>query len=295
MLQKIMIKNPNPYRIAFWGTPALTVPFLDMLHKHGYTPAVIITGEDKPQGRGMIITPSAPKVWAIEHGVKVLQPKKLDEEFYKELEALDLDLSIVVAYGKIIKEHMITLPKHGTINVHYSLLPKFRGATPVEATLLAGEEKTGIAIQQMVYELDAGDILASQEVVIPSTMRKKELFSILNDEAVKALSHILPDLLEGKIVGQAQNHAHATHCGKITKEDGEIVLGENDVANWNKWRAYEGWPGVYTFGIRSGKRVRVVIKDATFTHDIFTPVRVTPEGGKEISFEQAKESISFKR
>lgn len=290
-----MTKNPNTYRIAFWGTPALTVPFLDMLYSQGFTPTVIITGEDKPQGRGMTITPPAPKVWATQHNVKVLQPKKLDEDFYKELEALNLDLSIVVAYGKIIKESMINLPKRGTINVHYSLLPKFRGATPVEAALLAGEEKTGIAVQQMVYELDAGTILATKEISILSTMRKKELFSILNNDAVEVLSHMLPDLLEGKIVGQEQNHTQATHCSKITKEDGEIVLGENDVANWNKWRAYEGWPGVYTFGFKNDQPIRVIIKDATFTNGIFTPTRVTPEGGKEVDFAVAKESILFKR
>lgn len=290
-----MITTPKPYKIAFWGTPALTIPFLEALHKHGYTPTVVITGEDKPQGRGMMITPPAPKIWALEHGIKVLQPKKLDDDFYRELDGLDLDLSIVIAYGKIIKEHMITNPKRGTINVHYSLLPKFRGATPVEATLLAGEEKTGIAIQQMVYELDAGDILASREVTIPDTMRKKDLFDLLNHEAVAELIQILPTILEGKIVGQQQDHTQATHCSKITKEDGEIILGKDDLKNWNKWRAYEGWPGVYTFGIRDGKRVRVIIKDAMFVHGIFTPTRVTPEGGKEIDFAQAKKSISFER
>lgn len=290
-----MHQNHKPYRIAFWGTPALTVPFLEMLHAEGYTPVVIITGEDKPQGRGMTITPPAPKVWAIEHGVNVLQPKKLDGHFYTELEALDLDLSIVVAYGKIIQEPMIHLPKHGTINVHYSLLPKFRGATPVEAALLAGETKTGITIQHMVYELDAGNILAAKEISIPSTMRKKELFSLLNNEAVSILSTILPDILEGTIAEKEQDPAQATHCGKITKKDGEIILGENHQENWNKWRAYEGWPGLYTFGSKNGQTVRVIIKDATFENGIFTPTRVTPEGGKEIDFTLAQESISFKR
>lgn len=290
-----MNQNHKPYRIAFWGTPALTVPFLDMLHAEGFTPVVVITGEDKPQGRGMTITPPAPKVWAQEHGVRILQPKKLDDDFYKALEALNLDLSIVVAYGKIIKEPMINLPKHGTINVHYSLLPKYRGATPVEAALLAGDTKTGIAIQQMVYDLDAGDIIANKEINIPTIMRKKELFSILNTEAVKTLSQILPDILEGKITGQQQDPAQATHCGKISKQDGEIVLGENHQNNWNKWRAYEGWPGVYTFGVSNGQNIRVIIKDATFENGIFTPTRVTPEGGKEMDFAQAQESISFKR
>jgi hypothetical protein len=172
---------------------------------------------------------------------------------------------------------------------------KSKPALPFPADFLSWDGQSLLNNQEL-SKIDAVVNLAGAPVNARwTTQNKKEIFDLLNHEAVAELIQILPTILEGKIVGQQQDHTQATHCSKITKEDGEIILGKDDLKNWNKWRAYEGWPGVYTFGIRDGKRVRVIIKDAMFVHGIFTPTRVTPEGGKEIDFAQAKKSISFER
>ncbi|MEI6316607.1 MAG: methionyl-tRNA formyltransferase, partial [bacterium] len=120
-------------RIAFWGTPELTITYLDNLEAHGMTPVVIVTNPDRPKGRGHELTPPAPKLWAQKRNIPVLQPEKLDMDFFAELSKFNLDISIVVAYGKIIPQEFIDLPKHKTLNVHYSLLPKYRGAAPTES------------------------------------------------------------------------------------------------------------------------------------------------------------------
>jgi methionyl-tRNA formyltransferase len=152
--------------IAFWGTPALTITILESLEKSGYMPAVIITGLDKKVGRGLTLTAPEPKLWAESRGIPVLQPEQFDEQFFAELETYNLDLSIVVAYGRILPKRLIDLPKHGTWNIHYSLLPRWRGATPVEAAILAGDSETGVSIQQMAPKLDSGDVIAETRITI---------------------------------------------------------------------------------------------------------------------------------
>ncbi len=139
----------NKLSFAFFGTPELVVPILETLLEKGHVPKVIVTMPDRPQGRKMIITPPPAKVWALAHSIPVLQPEKLDDAFLSELSSFNIDLGVVVAYGKIISKKVLTLPAHGMINIHYSLLPKYRGATPVESAILAGENETGVAIQQM--------------------------------------------------------------------------------------------------------------------------------------------------
>ena len=153
-------------KIAFWGTPALTTTYLDALTEAGMKPVVVITNPDRPKGRGHELAPTPAKEWALANGVPVLQPEKRDDAFFAELEKMDLDLSVVVAYGAILPERFIDLPKHKTLNVHYSLLPKYRGAAPTEAAILAGEKTTGVAIQVMAKSLDSGPIIATEELEI---------------------------------------------------------------------------------------------------------------------------------
>ncbi len=276
-------------KIAFWGTPELTITILDSLETAGLTPSVIITGPDRKQGRGMILTSPEPKLWAQKRNIPVLQPEKLDADFISNLSSYSPDISIVVAYGKIISKEIIDLPKYGTLNIHYSLLPRFRGATPVESAILNGETETGVCIQQMVFKLDAGPIHAKESVLIESSETALDLRARLNVIGAQLLVKTLTSLSNNTASPKEQDEAQATHCGKISKEDGCIDLADDPILNDRKFRAYYGWPGIYFFTNHptdTNKKIRVVIKKAHLDNGKFIIETVVPEGKKEISYSQ---------
>ncbi len=266
--------------IAFFGTPPFTTDFLYTLVASGYPPSLVVTGPDRPSGRGMTLASPAPKVWADEHTIKVLQPEKLDDAFFAELSQTQWDLFVVVAYGKIMPQRVIDLPKYGTINVHYSLLPKYRGATPAESAILNGDTTTGVTIQQMVYKLDAGNILSKKEIAIDPIDTTPILRDKLNTEALTLLPETVKKIIDGTIAPTAQDESFVTTCTKISKEDGEINLLDNAITNDRKYRAYYGWPGSYFFD--NGKRVKITkahLEAQTFVID-----EVIPENGKRMPY-----------
>lgn len=266
--------------IAFFGTPGFTTDFIEVLVQAGYSPSLVVTAPDRPVGRGMVLTAPEPKNWAQAHTVKVLQPEKLDDTFFDELSKTQWDLFVVVAYGKIIPERIINLPKHGTINVHYSLLPKYRGATPTESAILNGDTVTGVTIQQMVYKLDAGNILSSKEVAIRSSDTTLTLRDKLNQEALTLLPETIKNIFNGNIVPTIQDESLVTTCGKFTKEMGELNLADDSVINDRKYRAYTGSIGTYFF--QDGKRIKITkahLADGQFVID-----EVIPENGKRMSY-----------
>lgn len=272
--------------IAFFGTPPFTTDFLDALVASGYSPSLVVTGPDRPVGRGMVLTSPEPKVWAASHGVQVLQPEKLNDEFFAELSQTPWDLFVVVAYGKIMPERVIGLPKYGTINVHYSLLPKYRGATPVESALLNGDTTTGVTIQQMAYKLDSGAILATKEIPIDPTDTTPTLRNTLNTEALQLLLSLIKNILEHNTTPVVQDESLVTSCKKISKEDGEINLTDDDVTNDRKFRAYTPWPGSYFFQDVGGKMLRIKITKAHLDGEQFVIDEIIPENGKRISYTQ---------
>lgn len=277
----------NNLNFVFFGTPEVASKTLDILKANEYLPSLIVTAPDKPQGRKMIITPPPVKIWAEENHIPYLQPEKITPEFIQELKVrtsptgASYDLFIVVAYGKILPEELIKMPKLGTINIHYSLLPKYRGASPVEASLLNGDTETGVSIQQMEFKLDSGPILAEEKIEININDTK----DILREKLIKIggnlLCNILPDLRERKIKGKIQDESQATFCKKIKKEDGEIDPKGNDKENWNKYRAFFGWPGVFFF--KEGKRIKIT--KARYENNSFVIERVIKEGGKETKYQ----------
>lgn len=272
---------------AFFGTPDVAVETLDILFADGFSPVVIITAPDQPAGRGLTLTPPPVKTWAIAHNIPFLQPEKLDSEFISKLQATSYDLSIVVAYGKILPEALITMPRLGTLNIHYSLLPKYRGASPVESAILHGEIETGVTIQKMVFQLDAGDILAVEKTPIKKDETTPELRTRLIALGGELLAQTLPDIISGKLIAIAQDHTLATKCGKIKKEDGLIDLSGDAQGNYNKYRAYKTWPRTYFFiQTKEGTEKRIIVQEAKFENGVFLPTRVTPEGKKEISYEE---------
>ncbi len=265
---------------AFWGTPDVASKTLQMLIEANFIPTVVITNPDRAAGRGLELTPTPVKILAQQFGIPVLTPEKIDEAFIQEFKNFEIELSIVVAYGVILPEQIISMPNYGTLNIHYSLLPKYRGASPVESALLAGDTETGVTIQKMVKKLDAGEIVAMKKIPVSATILKDELRDELITEGAKLLIEILPDYVQGTITLQEQNESEASHCGKIKKEDGLIDPNGNAIDIYNKYRAYSGWPGIYFF--QDGKRIKITkahLEDGKFIIE-----KVISEGKKETTW-----------
>lgn len=277
-------------RFVFFGTPYVGRDTLAALVAHEYMPALVVTAPDAPKGRGQKLTPCETKVWALEHGLPVITPEKITPQVVEEIQRAHGAYGIVVAYGKILPDSLIRIFPQGLINVHYSLLPKYRGASPVESALLAGETKTGVSIQTLVKELDAGDILAEEETPIFEDETTRELRPRLVTIGAELLIRILPSFENGTLPQRAQNHSEATHCRKIQKEDGLLSSLEEHEENWKKYRAYAESPGTYFFFEKNGTKVRIKIKTASYKEGKFVPLRVVPEGKKEVDFEPYRKS-----
>lgn len=282
-MMDILKKNLINMKIAFWGTPDIARDTLQILKDNGYLPNIVITSPDKPSGRGLSLHETQVSNWARENNISLLKPEKLDEKFISEFEKLNIDLSIVVAYGKILPEKLIKTPRLGTINIHYSLLPRWRGASPLESALLNGDLKTGVSIQQMEFKLDSGPLLAEKEISIDIKDTKETLKEKLVKEGGNLLCSILPKIEH--IEKKPQDESQATYCKKINKEDGEINLESNSKENYNKYRAYYGWPGTFFYTQKRDKKLRVKIKEASYENDSFVIKRVTPEGKKEVTYD----------
>jgi methionyl-tRNA formyltransferase len=259
---------------VFWGTPDVASETLEILKGAGFLPSLIVTSPDARAGRKMVLTSPPAKIWAEENKIPYVQPESLQNFLSDKSE---VDLFIIVAYGKIIPENVLNLPKFGSINIHYSLLPKYRGASPVETAVLNGDKETGVTIQKMVYKLDAGDILAVEKTAIGPDETAPELRKRL----IKLGGEMLVKFLENpNFESQKQNDSEATHSGKIKKEDGLIDLNADAVMNYNKYRAYAAWPR--TFFFKDGKRI--IITEAALENNQFIIKKVIPEGGKEVPY-----------
>lgn len=277
------MKATNNTNIIFWGTPDITMPYLEKLERAGYNITAVVTLPDRPVGRKQILTAPSPKIWAQERNIPVLQPEKLDQNFAEEIKKINPDISIVVAYGKIIPESIINTPYLGTLNVHYSLLPRWRGATPVESAILHGDEKTGVSIQQMVFRLDAGDIFAEKEIKLQGDEFREDLRSNLSEIGSDLLIESLPGILDKTLSPKPQDESLVTRAKILSKEDGLITLDENPEILWQKWRAYFPWPGLFFFD-EHGKRIKIT--HARFENGKFVIEKVIPEGKKETIWEQ---------
>jgi methionyl-tRNA formyltransferase len=276
----------NAKKIAFFGTPPFTVDFLDALYDEGYVPSLIVTNPDRPAGRGMHLQAPEPKEWAITQGIRTLQPEKIDASFVELLAQETWDLFVVVAYGAILPEALIALPRFGTINVHYSLLPKYRGATPVESAILHGDSTTGVCIQQMRFALDSGPLLAQSEVPIDQTDTTETLRTKLNERALALLPEVLAKIFDGTVTPREQDESAVSICKKIKKSDGLIDLEEDGLGNDRKYRAYHHSPGTFFIIEKNGVPVRVKIKAAHLEGTSFVLDTVVPENGKPLSKEE---------
>lgn len=267
-------------KFVYFGTPAAARDTLAALINSGFVPALIVTSPDAPKGRGLALTPSPVKELALEQKIEVLTPEKLDDEAIDSIRGYCCDYAIVVAYGKIFPEALIAAFPKGVLNIHYSLLPKYRGATPLEAALLAGDTTTGVSVQKMVKELDAGAILTQKEVAIGPAETARELRARLIALGAQTLIAALPAFERGELVPIQQDSSLASHTRKLKKEDGLLSFTAAPEINWNKYRAYADTIGTYFF--ENGKRVKVL--KASFKDGRFIIERVIPEGKREMAY-----------
>lgn len=266
-------------RIIYFGTPDVAKETLDVLLKSDFGKNVlaVVTNPDRPVGRKHIVTPPPVKVLAEENELPVFQPEKITEEFIEEIAKLNPDLFVVVAYGAILPERLIKMPKFGTINIHYSLLPRWRGASPVEHALLHNDKETGVAIQQMVFKLDAGPIIALEKVSIDISDTQESLFAKLIPLGAELLIKTLPQIESGGVNPVLQNENEATLAPKIKTAQGEIKSDMTELEKWLTYRAFHLRPGAYFFD-QNNKRTKVT--DAEFKNEKFIIKEIIPDGGK---------------
>jgi methionyl-tRNA formyltransferase len=270
---------------SFFGSSRFSVLVLDEMKRADLLPISIITTPDKPQGRKLALTPNPVKTWAIAHNIKVHTPEKLDAIFIEELKKESADVFIVASYGKILPENIINLPRRKTLNIHPSLLPQYRGATPLQSAILNDTKNTGVTIMRIDEKMDHGPIVAQEKVDITEWPTYDEFEKIMAETGARLLVNILPDWVAGKISEQEQDHSAATYTKKITKEDGLLDLSADSYELFRKIQAFSTWPQAYFFLEHNGKNIRFKITQASYEQGSLKIEKLIPEGGKEISYE----------
>lgn len=235
-------------KIIFAGTPDFAVPALKKLHESPHIISAVFTQPDRPKGRGQKLQMSPVKKYATEHNIPICQPLSLrDEQQEKLIKAFNADLMVVVAYGLIIPKNILAIPKYGCINIHASLLPRWRGAAPIQHAILSGDRETGITIMQMNEGLDTGDILKQQPVIIGQRDTSQTLHDQLSLMGSDLLLKTLDDLEKNTLQPQKQNDAQATYAKKIHKEDAQIDWNQDAAQIDRQIRAYNPSPVAFTF------------------------------------------------
>ena len=243
-------------RIVFMGTPSIAVGTLEALLKADHEVVGVFTQPDKPVGRKQILTPPPVKVFAEENGIPVYQPRTVkDGEALDILKDLNPDIIVVVAYGKILPKEILSLPKYGCVNAHASLLPKYRGASPIQWCIVCGEKQTGVTTMLMDEGMDTGDMLETATVDIGDDETSEELFERLTDTAAELVCSTVAKLEKGEITPKKQNEEDATYAPIITKEMALIDFGRSAADIHNLVRGLYGWPTAYF--MLDGKRVKV--------------------------------------
>jgi len=234
-------------KIVFFGSPVLALPSLKKLLETDHSIDLIITQPDRPSGRGKKLKPCPVKKTALDLNIPYYQPLKIkkDEIALDKIKEIEPDLNVVVAYGQIIPSSIIYLPRYNSLNVHFSLLPKYRGASPVQKALLDGEAKTGITIFELNEKMDEGDILAQEEVNVFPDENAADLEARLAQKGADLLIKAIAQI--DKLKHRKQDHSQATYAPKIRKEDGKIDWTKNSLYIERLVRAFTPWPSAYAF------------------------------------------------
>ncbi|MDN3312129.1 methionyl-tRNA formyltransferase [Microbacterium oryzae] len=247
--------SPRTLRLIFAGTPDVAVPSLRALHEAGHDIAAVVTRPDAPLGRKRVLTPSPVAQAAEELGLHVRKTARLDDAATSELTALGADLAVVVAYGGLVREPLLSAPAHGWINLHFSLLPRWRGAAPVQHALIAGDAEIGTAVFQLVKELDAGDVYAQETVALPSEATAGAALDILAQTGARQLVDVVAGIADGTAVAQPQT-GEVTAAPKLSLADGLINWSEPAVRVFARYRGVTPEPGAHT--TLDGARVKLL-------------------------------------
>ena len=235
-------------RLVFCGTPEFAVPTLEALLARGHEIPLVLTQPDRPAGRKMELQQSAVKRAALAHDLRVLQPEKIktNTDLRSELESIQPDAIIVVAYGRIIPEWMLKLPRFGNINLHGSLLPKYRGAAPIQWAVASGETETGVTTMQLDAGMDTGDILLEHRLAIGPDTTASELYPQLASIGADLMIETLNGLKHGTLTPRPQDNTHSSLAPILTREDGRIELDRRTAREaYNRWRGFSPWPGAH--------------------------------------------------
>lgn len=235
-------------KIVFMGTPDFAVGALQALIDAGHEITAVVTQPDKAKGRSGKLSFSPVKECAVKNGLPVLQPERIKkEEAVAELRQYEADIFVVAAFGQILSKEILDMPRLGCINIHASLLPKYRGSSPIQWAVIYGEEKTGITIQQMNEGVDTGDILYQKELILDKKETGASLFDRLAVLGAEAVTEVLPLLEEGKIVPVPQKHEEATHTVMLRKEMGQMDFSKSAAELERLVRGLNSWPSAYTY------------------------------------------------
>lgn len=287
-------------KFAFFGGEPLAVPILNRLKTAGLFPKLIICNPDRPKGRGHAVTPPPVKLWAQAENIEVFQPTNYkDKETKEKLSASEWDLFVVVAYNFILPDWLLTIPKNQVINVHPSLLPKLRGASPIRSAILTNQpENVGVTIMLMDQEMDHGPILNQRKLFInPKNwpLAGNVLDATLANLGGELLTETIPAWINNEITPQTQNHEQATYCGRFQKGSNQITINPFDLPTktdaFKIWCTINAFTGIGdTFFIYNNKRVK--IKQAKLNNlGNLEILRVIPEGKKEIDFNDYLQQI----
>jgi len=234
-------------RILFWGTPEFAVPSLRALQEEGHAVLAVVTQPDRPAGRGQSLRPSPVKQEAEREGIPVLQPERpRDDAFISQIRGLEPDLSVIAAYGHILSDEVLNVPRRGSINVHASLLPELRGAAPVNWAIIRGHTHSGVTIMRMVRELDAGPILYRVATPLPDDITAGELYAMLSEMGAIGLIEALAQMEADALTEVEQLHDRATYAPKLGRSDARIDW-TLDAVSLDRWiRGCDPWPAAWS-------------------------------------------------
>lgn len=282
------MNTPTPLRVVFFGTPDFSVPTLDtIVHDKRFSVIACVTQPDKPVGRKKILTPPPVKTYALEHSIPVLQPESLKikresgQLFLNAFTDLQPDIAVLIAYGNIIPQAILDIPRLGFVNLHLSLLPRLRGASPVQTAIAQGDTETGVTLMKMDAGMDTGPIIAAEHIPIEPRETTETLNKNIGQLSATVAKKYVYEYCTGALPPQDQDESKATTSHIIQKTDGEIDWTQPPEAIERRIRAFTPWPGTYTFC--NGKRVKILSAHLELDGSLAIDT-VQPEGKQPMSY-----------
>ena len=269
------------YNSVFIGNPQISVDFLEKLKKLGFFFDLVITNPDKKQGRKKELTPTPVKKWSLENNSEILYLEKTDKDFIEKLKKRKWDFFLIFANGNILPQEVLDIPKYGVLNIHPSLLPKYRGPSPIISAILDNQKKTGVTIMKINEKMDSGDIIFQKEILVEKWKKNKEMEKFFAELGAIYFFENIKNFLEGKIEPQKQDENLATYCKKYEKKDMEISFPFTEKNSEQNFLKYCAFSKCFYF---DQNQKRNIITKANFKNNFFNVEKIIPEGKKERDF-----------